>query len=396
MKKSPNSGVAMVTLNPPSRQYIPVLSVKISGILTFCLCTKCAETLSYPCTHSKKERQITGCFTYTELIEAINSGYELETIHEIIFFKKTSKIFEAAMNTLAALKIAHSGWLKDVVTREQKEQYIKKFTDQGFKLTFEQVQANPSLKVISKLIINSIWGRLALNTEKFKTLGLIENIEDLVALYKNENSKYKLLDLMSSLKNPKILYKYEGGDVKRNGEVNIILAAFVTSLARLYLLKIIRKLPNLMYLDTDLAIYSLPIDQYDSDIDSKMGAWKDELQELFPPPFKAVCFVALAPKSYAIKAVNMETGEEKYLIKIKGITLKEENAKQDFENLVKLVFKKETEVPMSVQQFRIDNKSASVHYHSMIKILRNSSHKRCILNSINTVAWGTKLPTKGE
>ena len=104
MKKNPNFGIAMVTLNPPNQQYIPVLGVKISGIYTFCLCTKCAETLTYPCTHSKKDRQITATYTYPELLEAINSGYELVRLHEIIFCEETSKIFEAALKSLQRLK----------------------------------------------------------------------------------------------------------------------------------------------------------------------------------------------------------------------------------------------------------------------------------------------------
>ena len=187
------------------------------------------------------------------------------------------------MNYLAALKIAHTGWPKDVVTREQKELYVKGFTDQGIKLTFEQVLANSCLKNVAKLIINSIWGRLAINADKFKNLGLTENIDHLVALYKNENSKYKLLELMSSLKCPKILYKYEGGIVKRSSNVNVIIAAFVTSLSRLFLLKKIRKVPNIMYTDTDSAIYVMPEDEQDEDIDPRLGFWKDELKDLFPP-----------------------------------------------------------------------------------------------------------------
>ena len=88
----------------------------------------------------------------------------------------------------------------------------------------------------------------------------------------------------------------------------------------------------------------------------------------------------------------METGEELYLIKMKGVTLKKENAKQDFENLVKMVFKKEKEIPMDVQQFHIDPKTATIHYESMVKVLRDSSHKRHVLEcGIRTSPYGTKI-----
>ena len=84
----------MVTLNPPDQQYIPVLGIKIKGIFTFCLCAKCAETLTYPCEHSEKERQLTGTFTYAELLEAVNSGYEIVRLHKIFLVKILQKFFK--------------------------------------------------------------------------------------------------------------------------------------------------------------------------------------------------------------------------------------------------------------------------------------------------------------
>lgn len=118
----------------------PVLPFKVGGMLCFALCPKCAEELSYPCTHSKEQRYITGSYTYVERLEAVDSGYEIIHLHEMLFCEKTAKIFEQAIKTIAALKIAYSGWPAHVKTDLQKREYVDSFRAQGINIMLQDLK----------------------------------------------------------------------------------------------------------------------------------------------------------------------------------------------------------------------------------------------------------------
>ena len=325
MKKHPNSGIAPISMRAPHQCLYPVLPMKISEILSFTLCPLCAETLTFPCPHDDSQRIITGTYTYAEIEEALKAGYEIEKLHEIIFFKEVAPIFRACINTLAALRVAYSGWPVDVVTDEQKIAYVESFRAQGIEIALEDMQDSPGAKKVWKLILNSIWGRLALNTAKYKSLGILDSIEELVALYKSEGP-HQIEDILNSITSDKIIYSYSEEKVRRSKDSNTILASYVTSLARIQLLKAMTKLKdNLLYVDTDSIVFHTSANVDFNEQSYLIGGWTDELLEAWGPDCKPLEFISLAPKCYAIKGINTKTGKYVYLIRMKGMTLQKEN-----------------------------------------------------------------------
>ena len=391
MKKHPNSGIALISMRAPHQCYFPILPMKISGILSFSLCPLCSETLTFPCPHDDSQRVITGTYTYAEIEEALKAGYEIEKLHEIIFFKEVAPIFRACINTLAALKIAYSGWPADVVTEEQKKAYVEGFKAQGIEITLQEMQDSPGAKKVFKLILNSIWGRLALNTAKYKSLGLLESIEELIALYHSEGP-HQIEDILNSITSDKIIYSYSEEKVRRSKDSNTILASMVTSLARIELLKAMSKLKgNLLYVDTDSVVFHTSANVDFNGQSYLIGGWTDELLEAWGPDCKPIEFISCAPKCYAIKGINTKTGKYVYIIKMKGMTLQKENQERDYENLRRVVLGENVEFPYPQTQFKLDPKSSSIRLKSIVKVLRDSSMKRHVMpNRIDTLPYGWK------
>ncbi len=71
------------------------------------------------------------------------------------------------VNTFLRIKQESSGYPHWVETEADKEKYIDDyFQNEGIKLQKENIKENSGLKSLSKLLLNSQWGRYAMNTHK--------------------------------------------------------------------------------------------------------------------------------------------------------------------------------------------------------------------------------------
>ena len=99
-----------------------------------------------------------------------------------------------------------------------------------------------------------------------------------------------------------------------SGKTNVIIAAFKTSYARVYLYQYLSKINRRnLYCDTDSIIYQETPDSPQIDTGYLLGNFKNELKK--PSDF-IKCFVGTAPKSY-----GFETYQKQIDCKCKGFTL---------------------------------------------------------------------------
>ena len=146
--------MALISLKTPSKLQFPVLATKLSnGLLTFCLCTICTEQQIYPCPHNEDEGLVSGVYAFAELKKALEVGYMIDKLHEIIYCKETAMIYKDCINALAMLKVAYSGWPPNIVTDEQKREYIEKFNLQGIMVKLQEIQKTPASKSTYKYIL---------------------------------------------------------------------------------------------------------------------------------------------------------------------------------------------------------------------------------------------------
>ena len=119
-------GLIKCTVLPPRGLFHPVLPYRTQGKLMFPLCKTCADTCDQTtCTHSDKERAIQGTWCSVELDKALEKGYRILQLHEVWRFPETSdKLFKDYIDTFLKIKQEASGYPKDCVTEEQKQQYV--------------------------------------------------------------------------------------------------------------------------------------------------------------------------------------------------------------------------------------------------------------------------------
>jgi hypothetical protein len=167
--------MARIRILPPRSLYHPVLPVRSQGKLKFPLCAKCAdEEYQGKCHCTEKDRCLVGCWCTPEIQKALQKGYKLRKIYEVyhwdletqttIYDPQTGQggLFAPYVNMFLAIKQAASGWPADVQTAEARTQYLQDYlTHEGITLKESDIEKNPGLRSLSKLLLNSFWGKFS-------------------------------------------------------------------------------------------------------------------------------------------------------------------------------------------------------------------------------------------
>ena len=132
-------------------------------------------------------------FTHTyctpELEVAINMGYTIIQIHEVLHWQETEMynpvtkegdLFTQYINTFLKLKQESSGYPQNVKSEEEKQAYIDQYLEhEGILLDKECIDKNPGLRSLSKLALNSFYGKFVQRTNMKKTL-VVKDIKQLM------------------------------------------------------------------------------------------------------------------------------------------------------------------------------------------------------------------------
>ena len=362
---------------PPQNLYLPVLPVKVqmgqAEKLVFPLCVKCAEKKQQKCDHNLEERQFIGTWTTEEVKKAIEKGYQITKIYEVWHFEKSNELWKGYISDFMKIKLETSPH-----NYPSDEAYAAAIKEKlGIMLDVNNIKPNPGKRAVSKLCLNSLWGKFGQRQNMAKT----EFVKDPYKFYKillNE----KLIDINVMYISDTMLqvnYKMRDSYVKNHFNTNVYVAAYTTANARLRLYEQLSRLDkNAVYCDTDSIVYkkngevSLPYGDM-------LGEWTDELDGGYIKKW-----VATGPKSY-----HYETNTGKTATKVKGFTLHHKNAlKINGETMEKLTMGEIQNVKVENKEITRNPETKQLVNKDQIKTFSFGFDKRVIVDNYDSVPYG--------
>lgn len=345
-------GILKVDILPPKSLYHPVLGVKMHNKLMFILCYKCAlEKSSQQCKHTESERIIHGTYISDELRLAIQKGYKIIKIYEaweyeVLQYDKNAKIdgiFGKYIDTFLKIKSESSGYPPWCKTEADKKRYIDEFyKNEGIKLDDNKIKKNAGYRSLSKLLLNSLWGRLGMRQDKTKKI-FVKNSNKLLDLMVNPsievNSFYGLCQ--DSLL---VSYKLREECHEIHPNVNVVLAAYTSAQARMHLYNYLDRLQDrCLYYDTDSVIFISRCSNDKLELGDNLGELTDELAVYGDDSYISEA-VFTSEKSYAF-IVKTPGQLDQTVCKVKGINLSHKNSqKVNFDTMKNLVLGNQNEV----------------------------------------------------
>ena len=378
-------GLIKCTILPPRKLYHPVLPYRTNGKLFFPLCRSCAvDMLQSTCHHSDDERALQGTWVSEEVKKAIEKGYTILRMHEVYHFKSSStQLFEEYVNTFLKLKQEASGWPAHCLTQESKKEYINNYLEhEGITLDADKIEKNPGLRTLSKLCLNSFWGRFGMNENKTQTVFYRSTVDinRLLANPANEIKSFQFADKEGQVL--QLSYEHKGNFQPQRDATNIFVAAFTTAHARLKLYDALDHLKeSVLYYDTDSIIY-VSNGSNDPPTGDYLGEFTDELDGKY-----ITTFVSGGPKNYAYTC-----SDGSQTAKVKGFTLNFQNLQKiNFESMVALVCN-EAEAEQSIvvenNRFCRNSRLKTIENKLEEKKYRVCYTKRALQPDYNTLPYG--------
>eukprot|EP00732_Lithocolla_globosa_P002361 Lithocolla_globosa_v1_NODE_1532_length_2509_cov_2.825998.p1 type:complete len:627 gc:universal NODE_1532_length_2509_cov_2.825998:42-1922(+) len=380
---SKHQGMIKCRILPPKNLYHPVLPIKEGEKLIFSLCFRCGKNKIDKCTHSEYERSIEGTWSHLEIQKALQVGYKHEVHH---FNEFSSDIYKTYVNKWLRVKQESSDWPDDCQTEEQKLQYICDYKEhEGIELIYENIEKNPGRRAVSKLLLNSLWGRLGMRDGKSET----KFFNDPASYFKFiTDSSIEILDIQVSNNVPNresimVSYKPRTECIQPPTVTNLYHACFTTSQARLKLYELLETLGDrVLYHDTDCVIYSQKKDEFAFDNGKYLGELTNELED--DEDFISE-FVSTGPKSY-----SFITFKGKSCTKLKGFTLNHEASNEvNRESMKEMVNNHEKKCYVPSMQFIKNKKENIIKTIESEKILSFKYDTRMIdKETLQTYPWG--------
>lgn len=250
--------------------------------------------------------------------------------------KNESGLFSDYIDSFLKVKAEASGYPKWVKTEEDKDNYIKQyFENESILLEKIKILKNAGLRTLAKALLNFLYGKFGQRTDKCKKI-VITDVVQLIELLSNEN--VEVLNMIQLTETSALFtYKYRKEANPETGYVNVSIAAYTTTHARIELYKYLDLLKErVFYFDTDFIIFVKRKGDVMPNTGDYLGNMTNELEEYGPNAYISE-FVAGGPKNYAYKVIiNQENREEKTVCKVKGIRLNYVNSQIVNSNLSKI------------------------------------------------------------
>jgi hypothetical protein len=214
--------------------------------MMFPLCAACADTLNHgDRNHSDKERCIVGKWVVDEVSKAIEIVCKLVEVLEFWHYKVTC--FDKGSNSgglfaeYLKLKQESLGYPSWVQSEEDKDRYTEEYQRaEGIALDKASISKNAGQRTLAKLKLNSMWGKWAQNQNKtqttlvtlgkeFSELLTSPSIEVTNLIFPNDDMAWES-------------WRYSEDNVAAGKNVNVVVAAYVTTQTRLTLYEYLREL----------------------------------------------------------------------------------------------------------------------------------------------------------
>ena len=217
------------------------------------MCKACAETRNQnECEHTDQERSFIGARTTDEVNKATEKGYKVLRTYEVWYFdKSTDDLFKGYIRRFMKIKLESS---KYDFKRKEEETNFKVKIKESLDIDIEKFEFNAGLRRISKLCLNSLWGKFGQrsNMSQTKYVTEISEFYEILLDDKLDNINFQFIndDMLQMTHN----FKDQFVDNSKN--TNIYMACSTTSYARLMLCDKLDYLQEkVIYIDTDSIIY---------------------------------------------------------------------------------------------------------------------------------------------
>lgn len=290
-------GLIKCKILPPKKLYHPVLPqrIKVDSYekLIFALCKKCAETRNQnKCQHNDTERSFIGTWTTDEVNKAISKGYKILNVYEVWHFDNTShELFKDYMRRFMKIKLETSKY--DFKTKGEEDIFKSKIKN-SLDIDIDKFEYNAGLRSISKLCLNSLWGKFGQRSNMNQAKYVTEPTEFYKILLDDTVSNLNIQFVNDDM--VQMTYNFKDHFIDNSNNTNIYIACFTTSHARLMLYDKLDYLQEkVLYFVTDSIIY---IDDGTKNIKTgdMLGELTDELSGN-----EITQFVSTGPKSYSFK-----------------------------------------------------------------------------------------------
>ncbi|XP_029561594.1 uncharacterized protein LOC115157467 [Salmo trutta] len=383
-------GLIKATVYPPRGLFIPVLPYKgPQGKLFFPLCRTCSENNNQekPCDHSDQERALTAVWVTPEFTKALEKGYRVAKIFEVWnFSRKSDTLFKEYIKTFLRCKQMASGYPSSVTDQESKDKYIRDYHDrEGILLDPDRIEVNKTKRNVSKLYLNSLWGKLSQRCNMLTTTIIKDPEEFLEFVFSDqyEISHFSFLSQDIAL----VQWRRNTKWVLPPGNVNVFLAAFTTAYGRLELYALMEQLQRrVLYHDTDSVVYVSKQGDWSPPLSNYLGGLTSELKDGDHITEWSSC----GSKSYAFR-----TKDNHVVLKAKGVTQNYENAPRvNLESITRLVEgfindrNSDLEILSSYKKIVRDKKGFHLRNAPLTKRFRVVYDKRMLLPNGTTLPFG--------
>ena len=391
---------------PPKKLIHPVLPIRCNGKLKFPLCYKCAlEEKDADCQCSVSDRAFIHTYCTPEIEVALNMGYIIGQIYEVLHWPNTEThdkvnkqggLFTEYINTFLKLKQQASGFPSHVKSEQDKDAYVQKYLEhEGILLDKHLIEKNPGLRSLSKLALNSFYGKFGQRTNMKRT----KFINDVGLLYNILTDPSKVLTDFHVMNENIMELEFKNSEDFNplNCKTNVLIAAFCTSWARIKLWGIMNKLGDrVLYHDTDSIIFSVkPTDKYIPPLGEYLGELTNELSCKEVGCIGCTVghwiteFISCGPKNYTFR---LNTGE--ITCKVRGFSLNYRNSQIiNFQSMKEALYawkngENDKLITVKTEIHRLKHKDPIVYSRQVQKQYGVVYDKRRVLNDFTTVPYG--------